>query len=454
MKRIPSALRGPQTLTVESRSRDSGKSASSFVVNLPVSITCAANQALGYYLKEAHLPISHWTVNSLYDSFQIAFPYADTESKVHTVKLKNGQFNAEEFATMVEEALNLITYDPVSDLYTKHTHPVTNSATVYAADTEIIKEIDDWKLNGLPSNRGSDTFVATPSSTVPLVSYVTFKVKYHIGQNRFCIFRTDPGRLYRSGQFDVAFEHHHLAKAFGCPWGGKLQPEAGTVAIDANTGEPEYYRGTIKINDVDTEVDRRFYYNGVRDDTGTWEGNSKGRTFLNEHTQYVITSERWQSSVHQQRGSNVYFASPRPTSEVDPLFGDGGFYAKLKKPKTPSVDWFSHAIQMPYTSRIRQDDCYYVRSSLFGSDSIQTNHSGGGSDCMQMVKIDKTVGEIAFWQPTYSPEPHIITRRDIPSISFTITDKDHQLIDFNGEEILLEIEFITYDLVTIPITLG
>ena len=51
----------------------------------------------------------------------------------------------------------------------------------------------------------------------------------------------------------------------------------------------------------------------------------------------------------------------------------------------------------------------------------------------------------------YTPEPHIITRRDIPSIAFQVTDKDHHEVDFNGEEIVLELEFITYDIVSIPL---
>ena len=106
---------------------------------------------------------------------------------------------------------------------------------------------------------------------------------------------------------------------------------------------------------------------------------------------------------------------------------------------------------MPYASRIRGDDCYYVRSSLFGGENLQTNHGGGGSDCLQMIKIDKSPGEVVFWQPSYQPEPHIITRRDIPSINFRITDKDHREIAFNGEEVVLEIEFIIYDIVSIPI---
>jgi hypothetical protein len=68
-----------------------------------------------------------------------------------------------------------------------------------------------------------------------------------------------------------------------------------------------------------------------------------------------------------------------------------------------------------------------------------------------MIRINKQMGDVCFWNPTYQPEPHIITRRDIPSISFQIQDKDHHLVDFNGEEVLLEIEFVLYDLVSIPI---
>ena len=91
-QRIPSALRGAQTLTVESRSRDGGNSASNFSVNLSVPIQCQTNQAIGYYLKEAHIPISNWTVSSGYDSFQIAFPYA--AGHIFEVKLKHGQLSS------------------------------------------------------------------------------------------------------------------------------------------------------------------------------------------------------------------------------------------------------------------------------------------------------------------------------------------------------------------------
>jgi len=68
-----------------------------------------------------------------------------------------------------------------------------------------------------------------------------------------------------------------------------------------------------------------------------------------------------------------------------------------------------------------------------------------------MIPVDKSPGEVLFWSPSYQPEPHIITRRDIPSINFRITDKDHRLLEFNGEEVVLEIEFIVFDVVTLPI---
>jgi hypothetical protein len=68
-----------------------------------------------------------------------------------------------------------------------------------------------------------------------------------------------------------------------------------------------------------------------------------------------------------------------------------------------------------------------------------------------MIPVNNTPGEVLFWSPSYQPEPHIITRRDIPSINFRITDKDHREVQFNGEEVVLEIEFIIYDVVTLPI---
>ena len=98
--RTPSATRGPQTMTVESRSRDGGTSASNFNVNLSIPIQCEANQAIGYYLKEAHLPLSAWTINKGYDSFQIAFPLS-TDSIIYDVHLKHGIYTAAEFAQMV-----------------------------------------------------------------------------------------------------------------------------------------------------------------------------------------------------------------------------------------------------------------------------------------------------------------------------------------------------------------
>ena len=119
--RTPCATRGPQTMTVESRSRDGGTSASNFNVNLSIPIQCEANQAIGYYLKEAHLPLSAWTINKGYDSFQIAFPLS-TDSIIYDVHLKHGIYTAAEFAQMVQDALNLVTYNYLTDSYKRHTH--------------------------------------------------------------------------------------------------------------------------------------------------------------------------------------------------------------------------------------------------------------------------------------------------------------------------------------------
>lgn len=454
MKRIPSAMRGPQTLTVESRSRDGGGSANNFVVNLAVPIHCETNQAIGYYLKEAHLPLGAWTINRDFDRFQIGFPWAST-AEVHTITLRHGRYNAEDFAAMVQDALNMAFYDASTHTYVQHTH--LHNEIEADADLKDLIELEVVTYNSTrPKLLGGTLAPALDATAIDnstaLSSYVTFKVEYVDSLNRFAIMRTDPGRLYRSGQFDLAFEHYQIAKCFGCPWGGTLQKDG---AIETTSGVPNYY---TKSNPDGSVYDTRFYaprheagHSGiVRDSTGTWWGNSQGKTFENKHAHYVLSSERWLASDLQDLGPNVYHNPSGSTPQyAHPEFSSLPLYDRVEK--VPLLNPYSQAIQMPYSSRIRGDDCFYIRSSLFGSDNIQTHHSGGTSDCLQMVKVDTQQGSVAFWRPTYSPEPHIITRRDIPSISFSVTDKDHNLVDFNGEEILLEIEFVTFDLVTIPI---
>ena len=459
--RTPSATRGPQTMTVESRSRDGGTSASNFNVNLSIPIQCEANQAIGYYLKEAHLPLSAWTINKGYDSFQIAFPLS-TDSIIYDVHLKHGIYTAAEFAQMVQDALNLVTYNYFTDSYKRHTHNTVGMPS--GLDAFLAEELTSFNASLLPKKRTGASATAAAQTGVIVESPVTFSVTYHESRNRFSIERTDSGRLFKSGQFDIAIPHYQIAKAFGCPWNSNFSTDAVEIVGD---GEATYYEAVNPKEPSDT-WDTRFYiprsssnYNGfVFDESGTWYGNSQGKTFRNPHKYYILSSERWSESSIKQQGINVMKPESigRPLSGLDASNFD---YPSIKLPlntpahmdddKVPQTNWYSQTLLMPYTSRIRGDDCFYVRSSLFGGDNIQTNHDGGNSNCLQMVRIDKTLGEVAFWSPHYTPEPHIITRRDIPSIAFQVTDKDHHEVDFNGEEIVLELEFITYDIVSIPL---
>jgi hypothetical protein len=193
----------------------------------------------------------------------------------------------------------------------------------------------------------------------------------------------------------------------------------------------------------------------IHDDSGTWTGNSNGKTFEYKHTHFILSSERWSSSGVENKGINVlksnFTTGEVISASVDDFPSICQFQTVLDSDGNPITNFFTQTILFPYTSRIRGDDCFYIRSSLFGGESIQTNHGGGGSDLLKMIQNDKSPGEVLFYRPAYTPEPHIITRREIPSISFRITDKDHRLVEFNGENVLLEIEFLIYDIVSLPI---
>ena len=451
--RTPSAIRGPQTLTVESRSRDGGSGAGNFLVNLSVPIQCETNQAIGYYLKEAHLPLANWTVNKGYDSFQMAFPYADTN--IYTVNLKHGTYTCAEFALMVQDALNIVTFDPTTGDYKRHVHSWTDYETDGGLKAMVDAAVLEYNTEHLPKRMGSAvTADVTITAADGLSSPISFSVDYNTSQNRFSISRTDVGRLYKTGQFDIAIESYQLAKAFGCPWGAKFN--TATTILDG--GHPTYYKNS-------DDTDMRFYvpqagpsHTGqIRDDSGTWDGQSLGKTFEHRHLYYLLSSEKWSGTSTENLGINAMNQTlspsdgsviPHVANHFPSICEDG---THVDSDKIPMSNWFAQTLLMPYPSRIRGDDCFYIRSSLFGGESIQTNHGGGGSNCLQMIKVDKSPGEIMFWSPTYTPEPHIITRRDIPSISFKITDKDHREVDFNGEEVVLELEFITYDIVSIPL---
>ena len=192
-QRIPSALRGAQTLTVESRSRDGGNSASNFSVNLSVPIQCQTNQAIGYYLKEAHIPISNWTVNTGYDSFQIAFPY--DAGHLFEVKLKHGSYTASAFAQMVEDALNIVTYDEsATSHYKRHIHKWPDSLDVSFASlkTLVNAAILEYNVTSLPKKTdGTSTDIVEPidDSTGEIDSPISFKVHYNEEVNRFSISR-------------------------------------------------------------------------------------------------------------------------------------------------------------------------------------------------------------------------------------------------------------------------
>ena len=462
--RTVAATRGPQTLTVESRSRDGGTSAADFVVNLSVPIQCETNQAIGYYLKEAHLPLGGWTVNTGYDSFQLAFPFAISsagsvrDKGIYTVKLKHGKYGGADFAIMVEEAMNLVKYNGSS--YEKHEYVHGDDyesdgsyAQVKAAVEAYNAEEDD------PLLRTSDV----PGNDIIMKVAPQFKVHYILSTNRFSISRIDPGRFYKEGQFDIAIEKYQLAKAFGCPWGSKLSANGTWVANSSSPPEPDYFK-PLAPSPGSGNYDARFYIpksnsgysNGeINDDSGTFTGETDGKTFKVQHSHYILSSERWAEHTVDEEGINLMKDASRLTLATDsatPKHVANESYMKLvSDTRSPQVSFYSHALLMPFASRIRGDDCYYIRSSLFGGENIQTHGNAGASNCLQMVRIDKAMGEICFWTPTYTPEPHIITRRDIPSISFRITDKDHRIVDFNGEEVLLELEFITYDIVTIPL---
>ena len=142
---------------------------------------------------------------------------------------------------------------------------------------------------------GTPTDIVDPidDSTGNIDSPISFKVHYNEEQNRFSISRTDPGRFYKSGQFDIAIEHYQLAKAFGCPWGSKFN----TSSVDWDSdGNATYYKDAAGNN-------LRFYipktsdeYTGdINDDSGTWTGNSLGKTFEFRHSYYLLSSERWSS---------------------------------------------------------------------------------------------------------------------------------------------------------------
>jgi hypothetical protein len=279
--------RGPQTLTVKSRSRAGGSSAADFIVNLNIPIQCEVNQAIGYYLKEAHLPLNTWAVNKDYDSFQIAFPYTNDDTS-YDVKLKHGIYDAAAFGVMVQTALNTITYDATAKSYKQHTHtwPTFDSENA-ALQTAVDLERTKYNSSLLPKleNLSPAPVLNTITQADGLVSYVTFKVNYDSIQNRFSISRTDLGRLFKSGQFDIAIKHYQLAKAFGCPWAQKFSTNkvASDTVVDANNptnNHPTYYKEPDKQNAL-TGEDLRFYvprigpsYNGfIYDDSGTWDGN-------------------------------------------------------------------------------------------------------------------------------------------------------------------------------------
>jgi hypothetical protein len=78
------------------------------------------------------------------------------------------------------------------------------------------------------------------NQTDGLISYVTFKVDYNVIQNRFSISRTDPGRLFKTGQFDIAIEHYQLAKAFGCPWAQKFSTNKVILDTVVDANNPTY----------------------------------------------------------------------------------------------------------------------------------------------------------------------------------------------------------------------
>lgn len=443
--RTPCALKGPQTVTVESKSRDHGTSANDFVVTFKQPIKCDVNQCLGFYLKEAQLPVASWTVNQGYDTFQLGFSgYADgdADKKVYDVKLKHGQFTADEFANMVTDALNNTMFidDAGASIHILHLHSFNPTPPSAAMIAKVNAAITSYNAT-TPANGGNPMATGVPTTNDgDINSPVTFKCEY-TDQNRFIIRRTDPGRLYQTGEFVIAIKHYQLAKAFGAPW--------NALGID-KTNRSRFTK--TDILEAETFYLPRYESNWSTrptplDDTGTWTGQSQGKTFRHSHQYFLLRSSRWLSSTRARVGVNVYNAPYNDTDDLnqaDPaisttshdVYGD---------------DWFSQALVMPYSSRIRGDDCYYIRSSLFGNNTIQTNNNSAGSDLLQMVRIQRTLGEVEFWSPTYTPEPHIISRRDIPSLRFTIHDKDNHLVEFNGEEILLEIEFITYDIVTLPI---
>ena len=235
--RTPSALRGCQTLTVESRSRDGGSSASDFTVNLSVPIQCATNQAIGYYLKEAHLPIANWTVSTGYDSFQIAFPYAITsgtipDNRIYKVDLKHGSYNAGDFAAMVENALNIATFDNVDNFYKLHVHEWPDHDL---ADNEDLKDLVEADIDNYNTNNKQPSAQAAElKADGSIESPISFSVKYNVSKNRFSISRTDPGRFFKTGQYDIAIENYQLAKSFGCPWSSKFN----TSAISLVGGHP------------------------------------------------------------------------------------------------------------------------------------------------------------------------------------------------------------------------
>ena len=466
--RTVAATRGPQTLTVESRSRDGGKSASNFTVNLSVPIQCESNQAIGYYLKEAHLPLGGWTVNTEYDSFQLAFPFAintngTRDTNIYTVKLTHGKYTGSEFAIMVEEAMNLAKHDGTA--YVSHKFENSIDIEDHTNYDELKQAISTYNANRLETT----TAIPVEPTGKDITTPVQFKVNYNTTTNRFSISRLDLGRFYQQGQFDIAIKHYQLAKAFGCPWGGTFGDKETWTANTASPHEPDYFtQPVVKKNHDDPEetYDARFYIprsNGgyvggtINDDSGAFFGDSRGKTFKNQHTHYILSSERWAEHIVDEEGINlmkntsrVELTSAVPATTFEPIT-NASYMVTAENKRTPQISFYSQAMLMPFASRIRGDDCYYIRSSIFGGDNIQTFGNAGSSNCLQMVRIDKAMGEICFWNPTYTPEPHIITRRDIPSITFSITDKDHHLVDFNGEEVLLELEFITYDIVTIPL---
>jgi hypothetical protein len=303
---------------VESRSRDGGSSAADFSVNLNIPIQCEVNQAIGYYLKEAHLPLNTWTVNKGYDSFQIAFPYTNDDT-IYTVKLKHGIYTAAEFGSMVQTALNTMTYDATAKSYKKHTHPWPDYELDAILKTAVDLERTNFNSTLLP--RLEDLSAATGISALNqydgLISYVTFKVNYDTIQNRFSISRTGPGRLFKSGQFDIAIEHYQLAKAFGCPWSQKFSTNEVILdtTVDVNNptyNHPTYYKKPDEYNGL-TGEDLRFYvprsgpsYNGhIYDDSGTWEGNSQSKTFKYRHKYYILSSERWSNVSFFNKGVNI-----------------------------------------------------------------------------------------------------------------------------------------------------